>query len=469
MKKQGSNTNYSSTANSVGKDKFSRVLLIGAIILYSASLILLANLAWANTSNVGALIKVNQQLDGDAFADLNAKVKSVCGNVLAIDMSTALIPTLQNVKGLCSSHVDNMISKEVQLMSKEAKAKYAGTGVVIGILDNSGTLSSSSISELKKTELSANIGFISYVSDNPNSTVIMRNLKGGESNLIQALLYMEEYAKTVEKPLVVELNVSERELNNLLFVQVCQKFADAGVQFLGTTISSGVLKSNAPVQLAFSMFNAETGQITDQSDFWAIEEVKEQQILLLGSDENTCAVHFQTESGFDKVYLSNGSEDLVMVTAITADGSVNYYHVTHKETALIPRDLLNGTPILEDGLSGIYPYHSKGILFNGAVASRQFVSLGSTQKSVEMGVESGLAMTVGSPTTKTLAVHLQNISPNLEIEIKDEFGTTVYRNQPDKQTQSIRTKIDLSSSDGGLYFLDLTSPDFHQTFALLMD
>jgi hypothetical protein len=64
---------------------------------------------------------------------------------------------------------------------------------------------------------------------------------------------------------------------------------------------------------------------------------------------------------------------------------------------------------------------------------------------------------------------LENVSSNLCIEIKDETGAMVYRNQPDEDIQSIRTRIDLSGGMEGLYFLDLTSPEFHQTFALLMN
>jgi len=469
MKKQEMSTGTEPSMINAGKDSTSRVLLVVAVILYSASLILLANLALAGEKGkIGALIKVNNQLDGDAFEALNAKVKSFAGNVLAIDIPETSLASIGTVKGICASNLDHSRSNELGFDASATKAKYAGAGVVIGILDNNGVLSASAHSNLQKMEVGSNVGFISYVSDDPNSTVIMRNIKGGESNLIQALLYMEEYAKTVEKPLVIELKVGAEEMSNALFVQVCQKFAETGVQFLGCDISRGI-SSEAPIQLAFSMFNSETGQITDQSDFWAIQEVKEQKIMLMGSDKQTCTVHFQTESGYDKIYLSSTSSDLVMVTTISADGSVNYYHVENKETALIPRKLINGTPILEDGLAGIYPYHSKGILYNGAVASKQFVTVKHTLEHVQLNSNNGMAMKIGSPSYRTLAMSLENVSSNLCIEIKDETGAMVYRNQPDEDIQSIRTRIDLSGGMEGLYFLDLRSPEFHQTFALMMN
>jgi hypothetical protein len=370
---------------------------------------------------------------------------------------------------LCASKLDHSPNAQAELDAPSIRKVYAGVGAVIGILNNTADLEASAISSMQKVEARSNIGFVSYLSNDPNSTVIMHSLKGGESNLVQALIYMQEYAKTVNKPLVVEMNIDNAALNNPLFVQACQKFAEAGIQFIGESAGQIQSDNNAPLQLAFSMFDAETGVITDQSDFWAIEEVKQQQIMMLGSDERMCNVHFQTESGFDKVYLSNGSTDMVMVTAITADGSVNYYHITRKETALIPRALMNGTPILEDGLGGVYPYYAKGILFNGAVSSQQFVSLTGTDQQVRINNGNGMALKVGSPSSKTLSMNMENITAGLEIEIKDETGATVYRSNPNDDAQSISTRIDLSNSVGGLYFLDLTSPDFHQTFALKMD
>ena len=470
MKKQELNMSKKAISSPVGKDNTSRLLLIAAVVLYSISLVLLANLALAdNSAKIGALIKVNNRLDGDAFATLNADVKSVSGNVLAIDIPVRSIASINEVIGICASHVDHKAASDSKSNFDSDKANYAGTGVVVGILDNLSDLGTEASEQLKKVENASNVGFISYVNTSPSSTVIMRNLRTGESNLVQALLYMEEYAKTVEKPLIIDLRVGAEEMNNPLFVQVCQKFADAGVQFLGTALSTGSVSTSAPLQMAFSTFNAATGQITDQSDFWAIQEVKEQQIMLLGSDDKTCSIFFETEAGFDKVYLSNNSEDLVMVTTISADGNVNYYHVSNKESALIPRKLMNGTPMMEDGLAGIYPYHSKGVLFNGAVADKQFVALKEGLTSVSLTSKSDMQMSVGSPNAQTLSMSLDKLSSSVSIQIKDESGAIVYHNQPDEETQSLKTRIDLSSGVGGLYFLDLTSPGFHQTFALLID
>ncbi len=471
MKKQAVKNGQDSMTVTSKKDSFSRVLLVTAIALYTISLVLLANLAWADgaMNRYGALIKVNNKLDANAFGQLNLDVKSVQGNILAINVKAENYVRLDKVTGVCASHLDNTTDASATLNKAEAQQKYAGANVVVGILDNSGSLSSEAIGKFKKVEKGANVGFISYLSDDPNSTVIMRNIMSGESNLVQALAYMQEYAATVEKPLIIEMKLTGAELNNPLFVQVCQKIADKGVQFIGADLGTGYVSATAPIQLAFSMFNAKTGQLTDVSDFWAISEVKEQEIMLLGSDDKTCLVHFQTESGFEKVYMSNSSDDIVMVTALTAGGEVNYYHVSNKETALIPRELMNGTPVLEDGFDGIYPYHSKMALFNNQAAENQFVALNRADKSVSLSEHSGMALTVGAPSAKTLAMTLENLDKSLKIEIKDATGETVYRNQPDAETQSIQTKIDLSDGAEGLYFLDLTSPLFHQTFALLMD
>lgn len=467
MKKQETHAYENTVKTQAGKDNSSRVLLIVAVVLYSVSLILLANLALADTKNVGALIKVNNKLDGSAFAQLDVDVKTVSGNILAVNLPLSNMVNVSDVAGICAHNRDVNRSDDAALDMATLKAKYAGTGVVVGVLDNMGVLRKEAYARMKKVEKRANVGFVSYVNNDASSTVVMRNLVNGESNLIQALIYMAEYAKTVERPLIVELRTGSEEMRNSLFVQACQKFADTGVQFLGTNFKTSNILSSAPLQFAFSMFDAKTGEMKDQSDFWAIEEVKGQHIMLLGTDSKTCTVGFQTESGFDKVFMSNNSSDIVMITTISADGNVNYYHIKNKNSALIPRELANGTPMLEDGLGGVYPYHSKGVLFNGAVADKQFLTLSSNTEAVSLS--SGMEMEVASQDNRTLQMSLSKLNDNLSIEIKDENGSTVYRNQPGVDTQSISTRINLSSGDGGLYFLDLTSPEFHQTFALLID
>ena len=456
----------------VGPDKLSRVLLIGAIVVYSLALVLLANLALAVESKetYGALIKVNNRLDGNAFADVNATVKSVHGNVLSINISSTNYVKLKAVEGVCSAQLDNLGKSKSTIAAASYKAKFAGADVVVGILDNSGILTADGIAQMMKVESEANVGFISYLSDDPSSTVIMRNLKGGESNLVQALAYMQEYAKTVNKPLVIEMVVGGKEMENQLFVQVCQKVAESGVQFLGESEAVyGNVTSKGPVQLAFSMFNAKTGQITDQSDFWAISEVKEQQIMLLGSDNNTCGIFFQAESAFEKVFMSNSSDDIVVVTALTANGEVSYYHVINKETALIARELMNRVPVLEDGLAGIYPYYSKRAMSTEGAAKNQFVALSTENQNVVLSAKSEMALTVGSPSSGTLAMSLSNLDEQVKIQIRNKNGETVYKNHPDSETQSIQAKINLSEGAEGLYFLDLMSPEFHQSFALMMN
>lgn len=469
MKKQSSKQQQTSNLLSAGQDRISRALLVAAIVLYSVSLVLLANLAWAESANsTGVLVKVNNRLDGNAFAELDADVKTVSGNILSMNVPTHLLSQLSQVEGICSSHADNRSDRTIEL-DNAAIANRSENGVVIGILNNLGTLNQNAFSALKKIERGSNVGFVSYVSTDPTSTVIMHNLFAGESNLVQALVYMQEYARTVEKPLVIELNVEASAMQNPLFVQVCQKFAENGVSFHGADISFADARSTTPIQLAFSTYCSRTGKVIDRSDFWAIEEVKDQQIMLLGSDDKTCSIFFQTEAGFDKTYVSNSSEDMVMLTAITADGSVYYYAVENKETALIPRLLPNGVPVLEDGLSGIFPHSAKGAIFQDGLAKNQFVTLSEHADAVSVNTTNNVKMQVSKPEDGTLAMHLDNLCPSLQIEITDERGAPIYRSKPDSDTKSIRTRIDLSEGVGGLYFLDLTSPEFQQTFALRME
>lgn len=472
MKKQANNTGPQVESIKGVNETFSRVLLVCAVVLYSIALVLLANLAMAEGSKEmrGALVKVNNRLDGNALDDLNLAVKSVHGNVLSIDIKNADFVKLNTIKGVCNAQLDHAEGSVKANHNEVVRAKYANSGVVVGILDNTGAISATDREGLQKVEQDANIGFISYVSNDPSSTVIMRNLKGGESNLVQALAYMQEYAKTVNRPLVIEMALNGEELKNPLFVQVCQRVAESGVQFLGAPdLTSGFAQTKAPLQLAFSMYNATTGQISDQSDFWAIGEMQSEAVQLLGSDNQACTIDFAGDNGFDKVFMSNASEDMVMVMVLTHEGDMNYYHVVNKETALIPRQLLNGTPVLEDGLASIYPFHTKKALYNGVAAENQFVALSKNHKEVPLGNTGAMALKVASPAPRTLAMALSNMDRPVKIEIRDQNGDMVYKNHPDAETKSIQTKIDLSEGAEGLYFLDLTSPHYHQTFALLMD
>ena len=471
MKKQEKNTT-NPLLMSDGSRTLSRVLLVVAIIIYSMSLVLLANLALAagSATTKGALIKVNNQLDGEAFGRLQPDVKSFSGNILSINVDEATFKKLQQVKGVCNAQLDHKPSGSASHLNFElSKNKYAGANIVVGILDNSGLVSQSNLAALQKLEPLSNVGFISYKNSDNNSTVIITNLIGGESNLVQALLYMHKYAKTVNKPLAIELILSGNELNNPLFVQVCQSFVELGVQFVNGGKPVVFPENDSHMQFAFTMFNAATKQLSDKTDFWALSEVKNQQLMLLGSDQKTCSITFETESGFDKVYLSNNSNDIVTVTSLSPNGQVNYFHVASKETALIPRELKNGAPFLADGLDGVYPFLSKNALFNGSLSKGQFVFLNKQNVSVPLNAESGMKMTVGSPTEHTLAMSLTDLDAELEIEIKRADGTTVYLKKPDAETKSIQTKIALSDDVDALYYLDLTSPNFQQSVVLKMN
>jgi len=153
----------------VGPDKLSRVLLIGAIVVYSIALVLLANLALAVESKetYGALIKVNNRLDGDAFSDTRATVKSVHGNVLGIKTNNVDYVKLNSVEGVCATYLDNTDKSKTTLDAASYKSKFAGADVVVGILDNSGALTADGIAQMMKVESAANVGFISYLSDDP--------------------------------------------------------------------------------------------------------------------------------------------------------------------------------------------------------------------------------------------------------------------------------------------------------------
>lgn len=472
MEKQERKDEQNPIMMGVQKDSLSRALLLCAILLYTLALVLLVNLVWAGGTKdlQGALVKVNNQLDGTAFDELNTRVKSVNGNILSIDIQDADFAKLEDVKGICASQLDHPKPNVSQANFNTTIKKYAGAQVVVGILDNTGYLSDEALGQLKKTEAVANVGFISYLSDDPNSTVIIRNLRTGESNLVIALAYMQEYARTVNRPLVIEMMMDGVEMSNPLFVQVCQKMAETGTQFIGENGTiTGSVAQKAPIQMAFTMFNASNGQITDRSDFWSINEVRDQELMLLGSDLQTCMILFQNEVGFDKIYVSNSSNDIMMVTTLGADGEVSYFHLKSKEIAFIPRELLNGSPVLEDGLAGVYPFYSKKAVFNGSSPKNQFVDLNNSKKVFKQTDGNGMDISLASSVSRILTMTLDNLEEKLQIRIMDASGNVIYKNKPDSSAQSIQTKIDLSQGSAGIYYLDLSSSTAHQTFALMVN
>jgi len=462
--------NEAEKINQQSANGISRYLSICVAAILSVLLVLPTNTIFADESNkYGVLIKVNGQLDGDAFARTNAVVKSVNGNVLAIELRKENYAALSAIKGVCAVQLDAIYNRSYNAVNAAAlKAKYAGANIIVGILDNTGMLNLNAITGLKKVESKANVGFISYISNNKNSVVIMRNLKGGESNLIQSLTYMKQYAATVGKPLVIEMLLNGDEMANPLFVQVCQRMADAGIQFIGPNVEQHIINNNAPIQLAFTMYSTKTGRITDRSAYWAINEIMGQELMLLGSDNKTCSIQFNTESGFEKIFLSNASNDAVMVSAISADGSVHYYTIENKQTALIPRNLFNGLPVLEDGTEGVFPYLSKPALFNGTGNNNRMIALNNDVQNIDLP-STQMGLSLSQKESGFLQMQLENIAQNLVIEIKNKMGKVVYLNNPEHDIESLQAKIDLSDGTAGLYFLELTSPEFHRTFALLMD
>ncbi len=469
MEKQAKKTELDLAGSRIKNDATSRILLIAIVVLYSLALVLLANLALARgaAAYVGALIKVNSGWEHN-LASLN--VKSAHGNVLAVALKPSDEMVMRQSKGIHGLQMDHRPATASADRNDALLAAYAYTGVVIGVLDNTGNMSPNDLAGLMKIDADANIGFASYRSQEPGSTVIMRNLETGESNLLQALAYMSTYAQTVGLPLVVELLLSENAQCNLLFVQACQSMAEGGIQFIGrASVQPGQRVSNAPVQVAFSLIDTETGTVAQRTDFWGLNEMRHGTLKLTGTDGHACQILFDGDNGFDKVFLNNGSANEVMVTALTADGDVHYYRVARKETALIPRVLQNGLPVLEDGSASIYPFHTKPALFNQGTTRNQFVQLSHHMQPVTMAYEKGTTMEVASPTRGTLSMTVTDLHMPLSIELRDTHGKVVYKNRPDAGTKRITARIDLSEGQDGLYFLDLRSGNDYRSLALMVE
>jgi hypothetical protein len=459
MKKQQQNQGQNPFLKSQSETA-SRVLLIGAILVYSITLLLLANLALA-TNSTGALIKVNHRLNGDAFSATGIAVRSVHGNILAVNGTPMTIAGLATIQGVCSVRSDNKTTHSEGSVHHIAQ-KYAGAQVVVGILSgaDAATVSHSAFAKIERAQ---NIGFISFVGQQPGSTVIIRNLAGGESEQLTALAYFIEYARTVGAPLVIEMMDNDAALSNPLFVQACQQHAESGVQFLGSNSSGAIRLSQSAQQLSFAMYNSQTGQVSDASDFWSLSELEGIETQLLGSDGNIGS--FKVHNA--QMEVINGSSDIVLVKLIDAEGNLHYFHIGSDQTSFSPVTLINGLPALV-GEQRFYPYHSKGAIFNASPVQDRFLAL-NVQTEIADGRSQPMRLKVENGSNGRLQMSLSEVQSGLNIEIRDMTGCVIYRNRPKEDVKSLQASIDLSAAAGGPYFLDLYSQQFHRSFALLMD
>jgi len=420
------------------------------------------------TARKGGLIKVTSELKGEQFGSLGLTVKAIVGNLLSVELPSGQASDLANVGGVLSVAFDLSRPTTVQSDLAAIVRQYAGAGAIIGILDNETVLMASDLATLQKVDRKSNVGFISYVSDDPSSTVIMRNLGTGESDLVQALAYMREYARTVNRPLVVDMRLQSAAMVNPLFVQTCQNMASEGIHFMAQSSDTDMPLQLGARQFSIALFNPVNGILTDHVPYWAAEEMQGKDMMLAGSDGQSCTVRFGEGQMEGSIAVNNLSSDIVLLQMLDTDGTVHRYHVRQSEAMLTPRLLHNGVVMMDDGRGGVLPFQSKANALQGNKDRPVMQTLMAEDGQMSFALGNGSGLQMRADENRKLMVQLSGLQSGSGLELTDRNGKVVYRNTLHPQASSVETRIDLAATCD-LYFLKVFTPSGTRSFAVVMN
>lgn len=443
------------------------ILLIIFMILTMGLSVAFASQPADVQGRAAGIIKVSGDLDGGRFSTIGLQVKAMVGNLLAVDLPAAEVASLGSIRGVRSLVIDRSVPIGQRSDLSAIVRQYLGAGAVIGIIDNVTVLNAADISRLQKTDHENGIGFITYVSDDPSSTVIMRNLGSGESDLMRALAYMRDYARTVGRPLVVDMRLQEQAMNNPLFVQGCENLAAEGINFMSNGHGAQVKVRFARPQFSIALYDPVNSRISDRMPYWAMEELPGVEMMLAGSDGSACGFRFGEQGR--GIHIDNRSGDLVLLEMIGTDGRLHSYHITDALTTLLPREVGNGTVMLEAGSGGVFPFRSKGNVVQGGtdIPVMHAIRPGSRQQTVKCGQDGGIR--VSAVSGRRLILQWDGPRKGARLELTDRDGKVVYQNVPQESATVVETRIDLSQSSSDLYFLRVSSIDTEHTYAVLME
>ncbi|MFT4525655.1 MAG: hypothetical protein ACI85F_001810 [Bacteroidia bacterium] len=471
----------------VRDDKLLLVLYVSVALAFIISLVIFSLPADASnkieSGKVNGLVKLQPVVDGQGIFESGLTLSHQSGNVYAMHITSDNLSVAQSLMGIAALEVDQMAESGMPdpLMNEALFAKYHNSGVVVGMLSNVSNITTDGINELSKLEGAANVGFMSYMSSEPGSTVVMRNLYIGESNMLRALHYMMEYAKTTERPLVIELVLDPNKSLNPLFVQACENLSSPAIQFINNS-DEPVLMGNGAHGMCYSMslVNRKTGTTSDQTAFWCEDEQVDFELTMLGTDGKHCTFTIDNAKSADAfITLQNGSDNEVVLTAMDKNGDLQFFHVVSKSGAkqeIMSNTLFNGMEMMAvrsgSESAGLAPFHSKSSMVSGKNAA--FMSRVETiDLSGETGSEFGF-------TNDNLALNLKNSSGSMEIEISevsvddldirvlDHEGNTVYYKRPGTEVESMTARLDLRNQTSDVFVLKVSTSTETKDYALVM-
>ena len=467
------------------EDKLILVLYISVALAFIISLVIFSMPAEASSKieegKVNGLVKLQPVVDGQMIHELGLKLSHQAGNVYAVHLSSSNLNKVNSVKGIAAFEADQMAESGMPdpLANNSIYGKYAGSGVVVGVLSNVSNIDVNAMIDLNKIEGASNVGFISYRSSDPGSTVVMRNLYIGESNMLRALHYMMDYARTTERPLVIEMVLDPNKSINPLFVQACENLASPAVQFINNS-EDGVLMGNGAHGTCYSlsMVDRKSGTTSDQTAFWCEGEQVDFDMTMLGTDGMHCKFTVDNAKGAEAfITLNNRSSNEIVLTAMDENGAMQYFHVLSEggmKQQLTSSTLFNGMEMLTvksaSGQKGLAPFHGKSGIISGTDATSNAETI---DLSGELGNEFGF-------TNDDLALNLKNNEGTVEIEISevssedlditvfDHDGNTVYYKRPGTEVQSMTAKLNLKDKNSDVFVLKVSTSTETKDYALVM-
>ncbi len=418
--------------------------------------------AYADAQDAGAIIKVRSDIDGSTLSNSGLKVKSRLGNLLAVDAPVGLLASLNGMQGVAAIERDEVPKADRQPDLAALIARYQGAGAVIGIIDNTVSTDGLGLGQFQKIERSGNVGFVTFRSDDPSTTVIMHSLSGPESDLMLSLAYMMRYAETVGRPLLVELNLNEGAQHNPLLLQACQFVAEGGnVHFRS---SSKALRENlaeGSFQMAFSMFHPETGQVTDRTAFWSLDEARGMEMHLIGSDAGVCSILFN-----DGLQLDNSSADIVIAQVLCPDGRVHYFHLSGSHPQLGAHDTPTGIPVLTTSMGELLPFQFRSCVLEQSVANAGMHRVTTGMLPIALIDETAIGLTVSTDERGKLEVILKGQAGKGEVRLTDHYGIQLYAKRLSEESTGMRAVIDIPRMDNALYLLTLETAQTQQQFTI---
>ena len=268
---------------------------------------------------------------------------------------------------------------------------------------------------------------------------------------------------------------------NPLFVQACENLAEAGVQFVNNSEDAVILGSgNESTCFSLSLIDRKTGVVSDQTAFWCEDEQVDLSMMLVGSDREFCNVELATGDDDSFINLKSKSDNLILLSAMDADGDVKYYHIDANKKdkyALTSKTLFNDFEVVEitssAGAKSLAPFHSKSTLLAGAAVMPEDVQALDLSSSVdaEFGI-TGEDVTLNMRKVSKdgmIEIEVSEVAADgLSITVYDKIGNTIYHNTPSREFESMTARLNLSGQESEIYFLRVESAENTQDYALVM-